>query len=234
MVRGGMFNRIGIELGRRVEVVKMKRKVKWIITIVVVAIVIASAYYVLYHYLPNVRRERRWTYLRYSVEINVNETFDYTVYVPLLINENGIVLNMIHEPQILDGVIAYEVLETEHGKALKIVGRGDVAFCTELNSDGDFSLITEGEGQEGILHASLSMWNGSCVADEWRELWTYSDIPSNMSNMTVHVSLTMVYHTQTVNGFGKVIRIHSPGLYITDYLKYNVTNGWQKVIEKRI
>jgi len=218
----------------------MNRKAQWIIAIIIAAIiVVASAYYILFDYLPNVRREREWTYLLYGVEIDVNETFDYTVYVPLPINENGIVFNMIYTPQILDGVASYEVLETEHGKALKIVCRGNVTFCTELNSDGNVSLITEGEGQEGILHASLSMWNGSFVddgwrEDEWRELWTYSDIPPNISNMTVHVSLDIRHYTQTVDGFGKVIRTHSPGLYITDYLKYNVTNGWQKVIEKRI
>jgi hypothetical protein len=215
----------------------MKRKTKVIITIVVVAIVVVSAYYVLYHYLPNVRREREWTYLRYGVEINVNETFDYTVYVPIPINEDGIVFNMIYTPQILDGVTAYEVFETEHGKALKIVGRGNVTFCTELNSDGNVSFIAEGEGQEGILHASLSMWNGSFVddgwrEDEWRELWTYSDIPPNISNMTVHVSLDIIHSTQTVDGFGKVIKSYST-VNAQDYLKYNVSNGWQKVIEKR-
>ncbi|MCZ7355459.1 MAG: hypothetical protein O8C66_13240 [Candidatus Methanoperedens sp.] len=130
-----------------------------------------------------------------------------TIYVPVLLDENGKVLEMYEKPK-LTGDAAAEIIETNHGKALKISGSGVFAVSTSQK----FGRLSEKESTELVNRFVLSMSNTTHFGVGQRMYaWIYSESDVN----EFRIDLTMD------NGRGRILSINEEPI--------KLAKGWQEV-----
>lgn len=133
-----------------------------------------------------------------------------TVYVPVLL-ENGTIMEMYRNPAIL-GNATTEILDTGHGKALKISGSGS----TRINMTETGGLLaTNPEANEKFVNGfklstsnATNYGNGSGLVDAW--------VYSEEDGIGFKLSITRD------NGWGKLITINTEQ-------EVKLTRGWQEV-----
>ncbi len=101
-----------------------------------------------------------------------------TVYVPVLLDENGKLLEMYGEPEI-SGIATTAIIETNHGKALKISGSGVI----DISMRQTYPKLKTGDTEKFMNGFTISTSNntqlGEVGRDQTVDMWVYSenDIP---------------------------------------------------------
>jgi len=95
-----------------------------------------------------------------------------TLYVPVLLDDNGKVMEMYHKPAV-SGSASATVIDTDHGKALRITGSGDIGI--QIRQTYAKALKDPGDAEKFINGFALSMVNNAVPQDNLREIWVYSE-----------------------------------------------------------
>ncbi|UCE36336.1 MAG: hypothetical protein JSW00_12480 [Thermoplasmata archaeon] len=187
-----------------------------IIVLIAFAIVIASIGYFVYLIIEVETVERSQSY-EYKLEIIPDETGEYTVYVPIVINEDKSISELMDDLHITKGDATYEIIETEHGWALKIVSNTEVSIESSID--------------EPISFPYLSMLNESIERKEAHSevnFWVFYDKLEGEGNITLSVHLSTDSERVWYNGLG--LEKWSSGTHREEKIdEVTVTSGWQKV-----
>ncbi len=137
-----------------------------------------------------------------------------TVYVPVLLDEKGNILDMYKNPQIVGDARA-EIIETNHGKALKITGSGEMDI---VNSQNHGMLSKTSEATEKFYNGfMLSMSNttnfGNIRGSQTVSASVYSE--NDIREFNFYVMLD--------NGLGRTMSIHTEK-------PEKLVKGWQDVV----
>ena len=161
----------------------LKRNILIVVVISLLAISLSLGYY----YIGNSDKEDDSSateysgIARYSVEIQLEEKGNFTLYLPLAEEETGNVSDVMNKLHVIRGHCLFEVTKTKHGMALKISGNESVQLYGE----------TTGVWQEG-KHLRLSMLNGT--NNNTLQYWSYLDNSSQATNIQVIIQLQTHYH----------------------------------------
>jgi hypothetical protein len=196
----------------------MERK-KAILAIAIIMIVMVAIFigYASYKLMKVARVEESQSY-EYQLHITGDNNHNYTVYVPVLIDETGSTLEIAQDLEITNGSATYEIIETEYGTALKV----------ESNQDVSIELM----GDRIIPGPRLSLFNGSLeeqsVAYGSVEFWIFCDKPTGSDFIVIDISLAVEISKETYNGFDAKTE-SSYKQWAEQIRDVRVTNGWQTV-----
>jgi hypothetical protein len=198
-------------------VTTMSKKSKGLIIIFIVfALVIVSMGYVVYSIIGVERVERRQSY-EYNLHVIPDENGNYTLYVPILINEDESISELTEGLHITSGNATNEIIDTEHGWALKIEGEGEVVF--------------ESSTKEQISYPYLSMLNETIDRRETLgevDFWIFCNRPNGSGNITLSVHLETQSERDWYNGLG-MHKWSSGNTREEEIEEVTLTSGWQKV-----
>ena len=142
-----------------------------------------------------------------SIQV-LSDSGKVTLYVPIFLDNKGKVLEMYEKPTIT-GNAATTILESEHGKALKISGSGRF----ELNMEQTHVRFIKGNSKDFFDRFTLSMSNfalSEAQTGNQIDVWIYSEVDGAVLN----------YQIRQDNGGGKIMDIKK-----NETLK----EGWQVV-----
>jgi hypothetical protein len=109
---------------------------------------------------------------KYEFEIITTIDNEYILYIPIPVEKNGESSSIISKLKVIKGKVKTEIIDTEHGKALKIDGKGNASF---KSVGKDFStLFILGDSD---IHY-LSMQNNSENL-RGKEYWIYYNSTAN-------------------------------------------------------
>ncbi len=193
----------------------MSKKSKGLI-IISIALIFVLMGYLVYSIIGVERVENGQSY-EYKLLITPKDVENYTLYVPIAINEDGSVSELMDDLHITKGNASYEIIETEYGKVLKIVANGEVNF--------------ESSGKRRIPMPHLSMLNVTEEGEQASgdvEFWVYCDKPIDSDNITLTLHLSAEVWRDWYNGLGmhKWYSYTEREEQIEDVA---ITQGWQKV-----
>jgi hypothetical protein len=194
-----------------------RKKAILAIALIIIGMVALSIGYASYKLTTVVREEESQSY-EYQLHITGDNNHNYTVYVPVLINETGSASEIAEDLQITNGSATYEIIETEYGTALKVVSNQDVSI--------------ELMGDRMISGPRLSLLNRS-LGDPSRpygpvEFWIFCDKPSGSGSIVINVNLEVVVSKETYNEFDTKTE-SSYSQWAEQIRDITVTNGWQTV-----
>jgi hypothetical protein len=130
-----------------------------------------------------------------------------TIYAPVLLDENEKVLEMYEKPS-LRGDANAAIIETNHGKALKISGSG----VFEVSMNQKFGRLSEKESTEFLNRFVLSMSNATHFGEgQSMDAWIYSE--GDVNEFNVYLTLD--------NGRGRIISINQGPM--------KLAKGWQVI-----
>jgi hypothetical protein len=172
--------------------------------------------YFVYSIIGVERVERSQSY-EYKMHVIPDENGNYTLYVPIVISEDESVSKLTEDLQITKGVATYEIIDTEHGWALKIEGHEEV--------------IIESSTKEQMSFPYLSMLNETIDRSETTggvDFWIFYDKSIGSGNITLSVQLSTQSERDWYNGLG--MRKWSSGTTREEKIEeVTLTQGWQKV-----
>ncbi len=143
----------------------MDKKYSPLITIGLV-IILCLAFY--YGYINNYFLKYPCYRYKYTVEINTDSPENYTIYVPILVNEDDGEISKAMNNLEKSGKCSYEITNSRNGWAMMIEGIGNITLLSE--------------GEKEIQYAWLSMYNASYGENKsFGEYWIYSDHKGNNS-----------------------------------------------------
>lgn len=131
-----------------------------------------------------------------------------TLYVPVFLDDKGKVLEMYKKPT-LRGNAATAIIDTEHGKALKISGAGRI----ELTMEQTHVRFIKGGSQDFFDGLKLSMSSyarSEAMKGNQIDAWVYSEVEGAVLN----------YNIKQDSGGGRIMDIHTEG---------RLNKGWQAV-----
>jgi hypothetical protein len=130
-----------------------------------------------------------------------------TLYVPVLLDENGNVLEMYRKP-VITGSAVSAIIDTEHGKALKITGTGEIGINMK-QTDG--KMAGQPDANEKFVNGwTLSTSNATRYGElQEAEAWVYSEGGGRFN-----------FFIKRDNGWGREISIQT---------SQKLTDGWQVV-----
>ena len=142
-----------------------------------------------------------------------------TLYVPVMLDEKGEMLKMYENP-IITGNLTTSVINTEHGKALKINGSGgEIKIIQDIGNLG--SIENDYQFVEGL---TISMSNSTPPGKEMvfnADAWVYSE--TEVRDFRLFFSRSGAYHGKTL-----FIRTGSPWTS-REKDSQRLTKGWQLV-----
>lgn len=193
-----------------------KKEKGFIIIIIVFAFVIVLMGYVAYSIIGVERLERSQSY-EYNLHVIPDGNGNYTLYVPIVVNEDESISLLTENLHITSGGATYEIIDTEHGKALRI--------------EGDEGITFEASTNERISFPYLSMLNESIDRMETIgevDFWIFCDNSNDSGNITISVHLETQSEREWYNGLG--MRKSSSGTIREEEIdEVTLTSGWQKV-----
>ena len=122
-----------------------KEKLKIIAIITAIVVVIASvigAVIFIYGELSGKKNEKIET--GYVVTVFTNTTENYTLIVPVVVDKNGNLADVMSSVKVVNGTAEIEIINTTYGPAMKIDGRGFIQVYGKKNylfEDGRLSAI---------------------------------------------------------------------------------------------
>ncbi|MFQ6054514.1 MAG: hypothetical protein ACE5J3_00845 [Methanosarcinales archaeon] len=140
----------------------------------------------------------------YNIYIHSNGTGVITLYAPVLQTSYGSLLKLHRKETFINGNASYEIINTIHGKALKITGTGNIKLVTSqaVHNINKCNFFSRG--------FKLSMGNNTST-------WIYSKISENN---TVYIDLHIALFCSGL-GIGNIHAIDEEGI--------SLVNGWQKI-----
>ncbi|HEY9246690.1 MAG TPA: hypothetical protein VIO11_07595 [Candidatus Methanoperedens sp.] len=134
-----------------------------------------------------------------------------TVYSPVLLDENGKVLEMFEKPEIT-GIAATSIIDTEHGKAMKI--SGSKAIIINTKQKGELLLFNQQANEEFVNKFTISTSNATSygIVRGPVNAWVYSD----------EDDIVFSFFISRNNGWGRDMRI-------SNQRGENLTKGWQLI-----
>jgi hypothetical protein len=193
----------------------MENKSKGLV-IALIALAFVLAGYFVYSIIGVERVERSQSY-EYKMHVIPDGNGNYTLYVPIIINEDESVSELTEDMHITKGDATYEIIDTEHGLALKIEGNEEV--------------IIESSTKEQIPFPYLSMLNETIDRSETTggvDFWVFYDKSNGSGNITLSVQLSTQSERDWYNGLG--MRKWSSGTAREEKInEITLTQGWQKV-----
>ena len=130
----------------------MLKKIAIVIITVVIIILSVSGYMFYYEDKDNseYKNERYYTQ-RYSIEINTRK--NYTINLPVPISSSGKPLELINNLIFKNGSALFKIIDTDYGKAIEIIGNGNVSIFAERNENINaiLSLYETNNNSHGIL-----------------------------------------------------------------------------------
>ena len=157
-------------------------------------------------------KQKATSYFEYLIEIDSYSNETYETYVPVPLNANNLgVSNIYNNVKINQGDGTFELIETIHGKAIKIVTQGDV--CLYANK------------KEKIPFAQLSLNNSPInietidMQGELSGFWIYLNCSSNN---TISMNLSLYVWNSDVNTAIAIDNTRKSSLTI-------LTQGWNIV-----
>jgi hypothetical protein len=188
----------------------------FIIVIIVLAIIIVAMGYVVYSIIGVERVERSQSY-EYVLHVIPDENGNFTLYVPIVINEDESISELTEDLHITKGDTNYEIIDTEHGRALKI--------------EGDEEVIIESSTKEQITFPYLSMLNETIDRRETLgdvDFWVFCDKTNVPGDITLSVQLSTQSERDWYNGLG-MHKWSSGSAREEEIEEVTLTSGWQKV-----
>jgi len=161
------------------------------------------------------RVERSQSY-EYNLHVIPDENRDFTLYVPIVINEDESVSELTEDLHITKGNANYEIINTEHGWALKIEGHEEVIFGSST--------------KERIIFPYLSMLNETIDRRDALgevDFWVFCDRPNGNGNITLSVQLSTQSERNWYNGLG-MHKWSSGSAREEEIEDVTLTSGWQK------
>lgn len=196
----------------------MQKESKVVIKVLVAFIIVLVLIMYLVYQLIVIETEEDGQSYEYEMQIVPEEKGNYTLYVPVIINEDGSVSELMQDINIIKGNATYEIIDTEHGKALKIVTDEEVRI--------------KSSGQKRILWPYLSMLNATKedrVQENGEvEFWVYCDKPVGSKNITLNIYFSAEVWSDTYNGLG-MQKLNSGNFKDEQIEDVTVVTGWQKV-----
>ena len=196
----------------------MQKESKIVIKVLVAFIIVLMLIMYLAYQLIVIETEEEGQSYEYEVQILPEEKGNYTLYVPVIVNEDGSVSELMQDINIIKGNATYEIIDTEHGKALKIVADEEVRI--------------KSSGQKRILWPYLSMLNATkeerIQENGEVEFWVYCDKPAGSKNITLNIYFSAGVWSDTYNGLG-MQRSNSAHFKDEQIEDVTVVTGWQKV-----
>lgn len=165
--------------------------------------------------------------ISYFGSIHIKSKSETTIYLPVLLDEKGNTLKMYEDPEIT-GDAKTAIIDTEHGKALKISGSGIIGI--ELKEK---NIILEGGGQEikekllERVTISMSDLNRSSFFNDYaRDTyytesiggWVYSDSDNIEFAFSVYLN----------RGWDQLLSMNTGG-NPADLALINLSKGWHTV-----
>jgi len=134
-----------------------------------------------------------------------------TVDVPVVLDENGKVLEMFGKPGI-KGTASANIIDTEYGKALRITGSGAIEIS--MNQKGDLLLFNQEANEKFVNGFTLSTSNVTSYGQSSGsfDVWVYSE-----ENGTA-----LSFSVKRDNGWGREISIGTKG-------EEKLIKGWQVI-----
>lgn len=138
-----------------------------------------------------------------------------TIYVPVLLDENKTVLKMYYTPEII-GNVTTAIVDTEHGKALKISKSGQLKIYKEIIiQDQNVKLKVDGQAPEQtsdefFSRFTISMSNykapehfSSMPSDPNINAWVYSDSEVEKVRFSFYIDpRTALYKSESFSSGG--------------------------------
>jgi len=153
--------------------------------------------------------ENKLESIAYDVWIDVNDSVSYNIKVPVIVDVNNTISDMMYNIDLIEGNSSWLFETTNHGVMLSINGSGDVWLKARKNVSIDF-FLTGGQhpkDMDDIDFIADSQQNEYEIGEVNVELNSTS---SQLSNISLLLSLNLgnVYHNSE---------------------KINMLNGWQLV-----
>ena len=105
------------------------------------------------------------------------------IYVPVAINEDGSMSDVMNNPKVIsyrsrepNPNASYEIINTNHGKALKVVTKEQIEIQNGIN-------------QRGQANFNITMWNKTFEA-RTGEVWIYMDNSSTAEDVNIMFQLS--------------------------------------------
>lgn len=160
-----------------------------------------------------------------------SETENITIYVPVLLDENKSVLKMYDKPEI-NGNITIAIIDTEHGKALKIIKSGLGNNDVNINESHEKLKADEQTFDEFFKQFTISMSNYESPehfiqmpiseSDPEIEAWVYSE--SDIEKFSIHFTIDPKTSLYESGSFSSGIALDiGPQRWI------HLRKGWQAV-----
>jgi hypothetical protein len=134
-----------------------------------------------------------------------------TLYLPVLLDENGKVLEMFEKPEITGGATS-STIDTEHGKVLKITGNG--AIEVNMKQKGEILLFNQQANEKFVNDFMISTSNATSYGTVQGpiEAWVYSEEEGTVFSFSINRD----------NGWGRDMRIRNQE-------EEKLKKGWQLV-----
>lgn len=142
-----------------------------------------------------------------------------TLYVPVMLDEKGEMLKMYENP-IITGNLTTSIINTEHGKALKINGSGgEIKMIQDIGNLG--SIENEYRFVEGL---TISMSNSTPPGKDWvfdADAWVYSE---------TEVRDFRLFFSRSGADSGKILFLRTGSPWTSrEKDSQRLTKGWQLV-----
>lgn len=186
------------------------------LVIVIIALAFVLAGYFVYSIIGVERVERSQSY-EYKLQIIPEEIGNYTVYIPIIINEEETISELAENLHIVNGNATHDIINTEHGLALRVMGEAEV--------------VIESSTPEQIPFPYLSMLNETIDRSKTTgqvDFWVFCDKKNGSGNITISVQLSTQSERDWYNGLG----MHKWSSRTTREEKIDevtIIPGWQKV-----
>jgi len=161
------------------------------------------------------------TVISYEVMLDTGTTEESTFFLPVPIDEStGEVAEVMNELKVVDGTADWKIVDTTHGKALKVHTK---AKCT-LSAEKECGYKGGEERNEWLYSYNVSMFQGINKTKRWGtvyEVWVFA----STANTTLRIDLAMD------DGISNILSYISVGSTPTDPFTYEVSlkEGWQTV-----
>jgi hypothetical protein len=174
-------------------------KKDWLLLLMVIIIVIlVTALSMISIFKDN----SKYKYTLYQIDIIADESTNYTVYVPVPLNPDGSISPLYENLKCINGECNYSLIDTNYGKAIQIIGSGDIEIMSILE-------LTSSEYEQN-RYSNLSMWFDSNF--EFGSIRLYS----NISNPASAISVRLTHDHSTANG-----------AICADTIKAILKSGWR-------
>jgi len=157
-----------------------------------------------------------------------------TIYVPVLLDENNKVLKMYDTPVII-GKVTTSILDTEHGKALKISKSGksnnnEIHFQEQDEKLKEDAQTPEQKSDEFFSRFTISMSNYkapdhfiSMPPDPNIDAWVYSDTEIDKFSFSFDIDPRTTLYESDMGSAGIALGISPQGWWV------HLRKGWQEV-----